>query len=333
MERKNLLPFEISLRKTLIKREAETAPKYGCRPDERQIEEFLDLGVVNIDKPKGPTSHQTSAYLQKIFNKKKGGHSGTLDPKVTGVLVIAMGRATRVVQALLIAGKEYICLMHMHKEVDEAKVREVIDEFVGKITQLPPVKSAVKREWRDRTVYYIDVIEVVGQDVLFLVGCQAGTYIRKLCHDIGNKLGVGAHMAELRRTKAGPFKEKTLVSLQDATDAYWHYKNEGEERYLRHVVQPVENAVAHLPKIWITDTTVNTLCHGADLAIPGVARLESGIEPDQMIAVMTLKGELVALGNSRMTSEDIMKKDKGIVVKTQKVFMNPGLYPKIPKKD
>lgn len=327
------LPFEKIKRKILVKKETDSSEKYGCTPDKRSVEQMLELGIINIDKPRGPTSHQVSAYVQKILGAKKGGHSGTLDPKVTGVLPVAVGRATRIVQALLVAGKEYVCLMHLHKEVDEKQIRYVVKEFTGKITQLPPLKSAVKRQERQRNIYYIDLIEIVGNDVLFIVGCQAGTYIRKLCHDIGKKLGVGAHMAELRRTKAGPFKEDTIVTLLDLTDAYWYYKNEGNENYIRHVVQPVENAAAHLPKIWVMDTTVDTICHGADLAVPGIAKLESGMEKNHTIAIMTLKNELIALGNARMSSEEMMKNKKGIAAKTKKVFMLPGTYPKVQKKE
>jgi len=327
------LPFERIERKIIVKREAETAPKYGCAPEDRNTEQLLDLGIINIDKPKGPTSHQVSAYVQKIVGVKKGGHSGTLDPKVTGVLPTAIGKATRVVQALLVAGKEYVCLMHLHKEVPEAEVRKVMAEFKGKIKQLPPLKSAVKRQWRFRNIYYIDVLEVVGQDVLFVVGCQAGTYIRKLCHDIGAKLEVGAHMAELRRSKAGPFKEDTLCTLQDLTDAIWYYRNDKNDKYLRSIVQPVENAVSHLSKVWVVDTTVDAICHGADLAVPGICKMESEIEHDKPVAIMTLKGELVALGEARKTTKEMLKSEKGIAVKTKKVFMDPGVYPRVQKKE
>jgi H/ACA ribonucleoprotein complex subunit 4 len=223
--------------------------------------------------------------------------------------------------------------MHLHKEVDEKEIKSVVKEFTGKITQLPPLKSAVKRQHRQRTIYYIDLIDIVGKDVLFVVGCQAGTYIRKLCHDIGKKLGVGAHMAELRRTKAGPFSESSIATLLDLTDAYWYYKNEGNEKYIRHIVQPVENAAAHLPKIWVLDTTVDALCHGADLAVPGISKLESGMEKNHTVAIMTLKNELIALGSARMSSEEMMKNKKGIAAKTKKVFMLPGTYPKVQKKE
>src|SRR3989339_313071 len=121
---KDLLPFEKIKREILIKKEEETNPALGCYPDKRPIEKLIQYGVVNIDKPSGPTSHQVSDYVQKILNIKKSGHSGTLDPGVTGVLPIALEKATRVVQVLLISGKEYIALMHLHKKVGEQKIKE-----------------------------------------------------------------------------------------------------------------------------------------------------------------------------------------------------------------
>jgi len=325
------LPFEKKERELFVKRKSKTDSKFGKKPEERDVDELIDLGISNINKPKGPTSHQVSAYMQKILNVNKSGHSGTLDPKVTGVLPIAFGSGTRVVQTLLTAGKEYTCIMHLHKEVDEAKIKKTMKEFVGKIKQLPPLRSAVKRQERIRKIYYINILEIIEKDVLFVVGCQAGTYIRKLCHDIGKKLGVGAHMAELIRTKAGPFTYKTLVTLQDVADAYWYWKNENNEKYIRKCVRPIEEAVSHIAKIFILDTSVDTICHGADLKLPGVSIVESDIQADEKVAIMTLKEELVAIGTARMDSKNIMRKDKGVAATTDKVFMQPDTYPKIQK--
>jgi len=205
MANTSCMPWEHMKRTTLVRKESKSSSSYGCDPNNRPIEKLLDYGIINVDKPKGPTSHQVSAYVQQILNIKKSGHSGTLDPKVTGVLPVALSRATRVVQAILPAGKEYVVLMQLHKPVAEGKLMNTLKNFQGKIKQMPPLKSAIKRRLRERTIYYLDVLEIDGQDVLFKVGSQAGTYIRKLVHDIGQDLDVGAHMAELRRTKAGPF--------------------------------------------------------------------------------------------------------------------------------
>lgn len=323
----HLLPFEKIKRKVLIKKEAKTDNKLGCKPEERTTNEIINYGIVNINKPQGPTSHQVSDFVQKILNINKSGHSGTLDPHVHGVLPVALVRATRIVQGLLKSGKEYVGIMHLHKDVDEKKLKETIKKhFTGKIKQIPPLKSAVKREERTREIYYFDILEKEDKDVLFIVGCEAGTYIRKLIHDLGQKLKVGAHMLELRRTKAGPFNEETLFTLQDLTDAYYFYKNEKNDKFLRKIIQPTENAVKHLPKIWVFDTTIDTLCHGADLNIPGISKLNDKIKPDDIVAVMTLKDELIALGIAKLTSEEIIKQEKGLAVKTDKVFMKPGVY-------
>jgi len=325
----DLLPFEKLQRKILIRKNAKTDPKFGKALGERTVVELLDAGAINLNKPKGPTSHQVSAYVQKIFNINRTGHSGTLDPRVTGVLPVTLGRATRVVEALLHAGKEYVCIMHLHKLIPEQQLRKAMEEFVGRIKQLPPVKSAVKREWRFRKIYYLDILEIDGQDVLFRVGCQAGTYIRKLCHDIGTKLGIGAHMAELVRTKAGPFQfGDKMFTLQDCEDAMYYYEKEKNEKFLRAMLQPMESAIVHLPKVWVFDQVVDVLCHGSDLKVPGIVKVSSDIQVDEMVGIMTLKDELIALGHVKMTSKDLVTQEKGLAIKTYKVLMQPGVYPK-----
>jgi len=176
------LPFEKIKRDIYVRNLSKTDPKFGKIPTDRTTEELLDYGIINVDKPPGPTSHQVSAYVQKILKINKSGHSGTLDPKVTGVLPVAIGKATKVVQALLHAGKEYVGIMHLHNAVDPELIKETAKKFVGKIKQLPPIKSAVKRQWRFRTVYYFDMLEISedNKDILFKLGCEAGTYVRKI---------------------------------------------------------------------------------------------------------------------------------------------------------
>ena len=313
-------------RKVLVRKQAETDQKLGCAPEDRKTEEIINYGIANIDKPKGPTSHQVSDFVQKILHINRSGHSGTLDPAVTGVLPIALGAGTRIVQAILKAGKEYVAIMHLHKHVEENELKETIEKhFTGKIQQMPPLKSSVKRQLRSRTVYYFDILEIDGRDVLFKVGTEAGTYIRKLIHDLGKKLGCGAHMAELRRTKAGPFDESSLCTLQELTDAYYFWKEEKNDKFLRKIIQPIEEGVKHLPKVWVFDTTADSLCHGADLKVPGISKVHNNILKNDVVAVMALKNELVALGTAEMNSEEMLA-DKGIAIRIEKVFMRPGIY-------
>jgi len=296
--------------------------EFGIKPEERSTEELINYGIVNIDKPKGPTSHQVSDFVQKILGIKKSGHSGTLDPAVTGVQPVALSRATRITQYFLTAPKEYVGIMHLHKEVAEEDLRAKIESFIGKIKQLPPVKSAVKREERVREIYEFEIIEISGQDVLFRVKCQAGTYIRKLVHDLGLALNVGAHMAELRRTAAGPLTEEDkLVTLNDLQDAVHYWKEEDNDKYLRYCIQPIEHALSHLRKVWIFDTTIKSLSHGRDLGAPGISKLEN-FKKGEMVAVMSLKGELVAIGETLMSGVEINTVKKGLAVNVKKVFMS-----------
>jgi H/ACA ribonucleoprotein complex subunit 4 len=325
-----LLPFERMDRSPIIRQaDAKTSDKFGCYPEKRSVAELLEYGIINLDKPSGPSSHQVSSYVQGILKIKKSGHSGTLDPGVTGVLPVALGNGTRVVQSLLSAGKEYICLMRLHKEYSKEEVLAVLEKFTGKLRQLPPVKSAVKREWRYRTVYYNEFLDMQGTDVLFRCGCQAGTYMRKICHDIGVALGSGAHMQELRRTKAGPFMESSTVTLHDVKDAFSYWEEYGDEKQLRRCVLPLEHAVAHLPKVVIADTTVNSITQGATLKVRGIVSVEANIQVGELAAIMTLKGELVAVGEAMMISKDMVKKEAGVAVKSSQVFMQPGVYPKM----
>ncbi|MBI4451574.1 RNA-guided pseudouridylation complex pseudouridine synthase subunit Cbf5 [Candidatus Woesearchaeota archaeon] len=324
------LPFELETREILVKRKSKSDAKFGVEPDKRPAEELVQYGIVTLNKPKGPTSHQVSAYVQRILNIDKAGHSGTLDPAVTGVLPVTLGRATRIVEYLLTAGKEYVALMHLHGDVAEGKIYNVLNEFIGKVKQLPPIRSAVKRQWRTREIYYLDILEINGRDVLFRMGCQAGTYVRKWIHDFGQKLGVGAHMAELVRTQAGPFKAKNMATLQDLEDAVWYWKN-GNEKLLRHCIKPPEQGVAHLPKLWVLDSAVESLCHGALLSAPGISQIETGIETGDVVAMLTLKGELICCGIARHTSEEMLAADKGVMVKPTKVLMLPGTYPRMAK--
>jgi len=320
------LPFELIERKVLVKKESES--KFGQDPNKRDTKDLIKNGVICINKPDGPSSHQVVDYVKRILGLSKAGHGGTLDPHVTGVLPIALEKVTKVAQALLNAGKEYVALMHVHKDVREDKIRELFSKYVGEIEQLPPKRSAVKRKLRKKKIYYLTILEVDGQDVLFKIGCQGGTYIRKFIHDFGQDLGVGAHMQQLVRTKAGPFSDKEMYSLQDLKDAYVNYK-EGNDEMLRKIIKPVEFAVSHLGKVWVHDNVVDNICHGASLNAPGVSKVESNIEKWDVIAILSLKGELIALGEAVVNSKEMIKLNKGLVVKIVRVFMERGTYPRL----
>lgn len=302
--------------------------KWGKHPSERSIEELLQAGVINVDKPSGPTSHQVAAWIRDILQVKKVGHAGTLDPKVTGVLPVATDKATRALGLLKGSDKEYVCVMRLHKEKEESRIREVISTFVGEIYQLPPVRSAVKRQLRTRKIHYINILEIKGRDVLFRVGCDPGTYIRTLCVDIGEALGTGAHMEELRRTRSGFMTEEDAVSLQDLKDAYVFWK-EGDESWLRKILMPYEVLMDPLPKIIVKGTAVDAICHGANLAAVGVQEVDAEIKAGDLVALMTDKGEGIGLGTARMDATEMIRAKEGFAVTLKRVFMEPGTYPKM----
>ncbi len=311
-----------------IKDDAITDENYGCYPTKRPMEEYIKKGFVCIDKPMGPSSHEVVVWVRKILEVKKTGHAGTLDPRVTGVLPVFIETATKLVKFLQESSKEYICLMRLHGDKRREDIERVMKMFVGRIYQRPPLKSAVKKRLRIREVYEIEILEVEGRNVLFRVVTESGTYIRKLCRDIGEVLGTGAHMQELRRTRTGKFGEDMCYTLQDLLDAYIFWKEEGEERYLREIIKPMEMAVADIPKIVVKDTAVDAICHGANLSVRGVAYVEKTVKKGNTVAVFTLKNELVALGKAMMDAEDIFRLKKGVAVDVERVLMERGTYPK-----
>ncbi|MFW6233540.1 MAG: PUA domain-containing protein, partial [Nanoarchaeota archaeon] len=216
------------------------------------------------------------------------------------------------------------------------------NQFVGKIKQLPPIVSAVKREERIREIYFIKLLDIKedNQHVLFRVGCQHGTYIRKLCSDIGSYLECGAQMKELRRTKAGPFREEdNSISLDKLRNLYELYndsktnknkqKEEILEQELRKYIKPYEEALKDFKKVFVRDNAVSNIAHGSDLAIPGIAKLSKDIKIGEEIAMFTQKNELIGMGMAYLNTNDVIKKNKGAFIKTQKIFMEPNYYPKI----
>jgi H/ACA ribonucleoprotein complex subunit 4 len=313
----------------LVKSQDTSNPNYGCDPNKRDITDLLQFGIINLDKPSGPTSHEVVSWVRKVLGISNAGHGGTLDPKVTGVLPCALGRATRALSSLLNAGKEYVGVLYLHTPEKLIRIEKIFKLFNGKIYQRPPLKSSVARKLRIREIYYSEIIEVNDNHVLFRVGCEAGTYIRKFCFDIGEALCSGAHMLELRRTRVGNFTEDDkLISLQNLKDAYTIYQMENDESYLRELIFPIEKMVSHLPKIYIRDTAVDAICHGADLASAGICFIDARIKSNMMVALMTLKKELIGYGTSLKSAMQIYKAKSGILVKTNKIFMNRGVYPR-----
>ncbi len=230
----------------------------------------------------------------------------------------------------MLSTKEYVAVMQLHKEVNEDRLRSVVNEFVGKIYQKPPVRSSVKRAVRVKEIYEIEILEIKHPHVLMRIKCEHGTYVRKLIHDIGEVLGVGAHMRELRRTRTGPFKEdETLVTLHQVSEALYLHKTLKDEEPLRKIILPAEYGISHLPKAIVTDAAASSITHGADLAVPGIVMIHEGIARGDTVAMLTQKGELVAVGIAQMSTEEILQRTKGVAVKTKRVIMKRNVYPRM----
>lgn len=314
---------------TLVRVEDLSVPRFGRSPRERTVDELLKSGLVPLDKPMGPTSHQVSAWVREAAGVAKAAHGGTLDPRVTGVLPVALGETVRALDALHEGDKEYVGVLRLHQEVAPARTLEMVQRFTGEIYQTPPVRAAVKRERRTRTIHQFDVLEMSGRDVLFRVRCEAGTYIRTLCVDIGDALGVGGHMQDLRRSRTASIGEEELVSLSEFRDALSYWRENGDDTHLRRCLKPMERLLEHLNFIVVKDTSVDALCHGANLAVPGIMEISEGIASEQLVALYTRKGEGIALGRAQMSSDEMYKAKSGIAVDIERVLMEPGSYPKL----
>jgi tRNA pseudouridine55 synthase/H/ACA ribonucleoprotein complex subunit 4 len=282
-------------------------------------------GILVIDKPRGPSSHQVASWVGKMLGCQVG-HAGTLDPQVSGLLLVMLGNAVRLAPLLLQHDKEYICLMRLHGDVDKKKFEQVAAEFTGKLYQRPPRKSAVKRALRIRTINKLEILDTENRLVLFRVQCDAGTYIRSLCHHIGLALGTGAHMIELRRTRSGPFSEHEMHTLHDIQDAC-RVAEQGNRVPLTSIILSVDAAVPDLPIVIIRDSAIDAICRGAALAGVGVISCDE-FKKDQPVTVLSQKKEFICLGRSLVSSGSFKPGETGLVIAPTAVFMPPGTYPR-----
>ncbi|KAL6336774.1 hypothetical protein AAG906_036088 [Vitis piasezkii] len=304
----------------------------GYSPLKRPLAEYIRYGILNLDKPANPSSHEVVAWIKRILRVEKTGHSGTLDPKVTGNLIVCIDRATRLVKSQQGAGKEYVCVARLHSSVpDVAKVARALETLTGAVFQRPPLISAVKRQLRIRTIYESKLLEYDPDRhlVVFWISCEAGTYVRTLCVHLGLILGVGGHMQELRRVRSGILGEKdNMVTMHDVMDAQWVYDNYRDESYLRRVIMPLEVVLTSYKRLVVKDSAVNAICYGAKLMIPGLLRFENEIENGEEVVLMTTKGEAIALGIAEMTTAVMATCDHGVVARIKRVVMDRDTYPR-----
>ena len=307
-----------------------TNEKYGYYPANRPVNSLLDYGLILLDKPPGPTSHEVVAWVKRIVGISKAGHSGTLDPGATGLLPIGLGEGTKALSILLFGPKEYYALARLHYHIDDNKLDTVISQFVGDIFQRPPQRSSVKRATRIRTIYEIERLERYERLILMRILCQSGTYIRKIVYDIGEILGTGATMVELRRTQVSSLSERKdgLVRMHDLADALELYRHEEDDTKLRKLIRPIEYCMDGVDSVVVRDTAIDALCHGAQLAIPGILSISKKLKVGGIVGIYSMKGEIVGFGEVAMTREEIESNVKGIAINIKRIIMKPGSYPK-----
>ena len=314
-------------------------------PDDRTPAELLAFGVVNLDKPAGPSAHQVAAWVRDLASDAiadlaapavddettptaesptidQAAHAGTLDPKVTGCLPMLLGDGTRMAQAFLEGQKEYVAVLELHGP-RPADFEAVLSRFEGPLYQKPPKKSAVRRKLRVREIYTLELLDATDRQALLRIACESGTYIRKLCHDLGLALGTGAHMGHLRRTATDPFDDTSLVDLHELTDALVAAR-EGDTGWLREVVQPAERALQHLPSVVIAPSAARQVATGAPVYAPGVIdgpgradAPDSAVDDDALVACYTPNGSVVCLGYLVGDPDD----DSGVVVDLERVLV------------
>lgn len=279
----------------------------------------LDNCVIIINKPCGQTSHEITTQVKKILGVNRSGHAGTLDPQVSGVLPVALGRATKLIQYIASKEKTYVCLMKFKDILPEARIRALFEEFTGRITQTPPKISAVKKVPRQRTIHKLRIIEIKGHFVLFEATVEAGTYIRTLCDDMGKHTG-GARMEELRRIAVGRITESEAYTMQDLIDAVWVWKNKNDESLLKAMVKPPETFI-DFPKVVVKESAVEQLKHGAQLTVPGVLRFDSKVKRDERVSLYSESGKFVGVGIFLFDYEGFVKAKKGIAAKIERIHI------------
>ena len=303
----------------------------GSSPLARTLQQHLSYGVINLDKPSNPSSHEVVSWVKRILRVEKTGHSGTLDPKVTGCLIVCLDRATRLVKSQQSAGKEYVSVVRLHATCDTGKLQRAVDTLTGALFQRPPLISAVKRQLRIRTIYESKLLDFDTKRNLGIVwvSCEAGTYVRTLCVHLGLLTGTGGHMQELRRVRSGALDESNnLVTMHDVLDAQHVYDTTKDESYLRRVVMPLEVLLKNYKRIVVKDSAVNAICYGAKFMIPGLLRFADDIEVGTEVVLMTTKGEAIAIAIAQMTTAVMATVDHGVVAKIKRVIMERDVYPR-----
>lgn len=295
-------------------------------PGDAVDERLRDGAFLLVDKPRGPSSHQVTAWARDMLGVSIAGHAGTLDPNVSGLLWVGVGPALKLLPLVLEFPKRYIASIVLHGPVPRKEIERVIVEFTGPIYQTPPVRSAVKRERRVRTIHRLELLEMDGPRLLLDLTADSGTYVRTLAVDLGEALGLGGHMEELRRVATGPFREGNSVTLATIADASVA-RAAGDPAPLLALLHPIEEVWREFPAIVVKDAAASALAHGAGLASGGILALPKPFGRNARVALVTRSGELIATGVAERSSEEVGAVKHGWVVNGTRVFVDPARFP------
>jgi predicted rRNA pseudouridine synthase len=287
---------------------------------------IADGAFLLLDKPRGPSSHQVTAWARDLLGVPTAGHAGTLDPNVSGLLWVGVGPALKLLPLLLEFPKRYIALVRLHGEVADPALSRVLEEFRGPIFQTPPVRSAVKRERRVRTIHQLNLLERSHDRFLIDVVGDSGTYVRTLAVDVGEALGVDAHLEELRRTGTGPFTEAATVPLTQLADAV-HLARSGHAEFLLALLHPMEEVWREFPSVVLKDSAASAVAHGADLARAGIVATPRTFSKGQSVVLVDRHGAIVAIGEALVGSEELSQHRHGWVVDAKRVLVDPARFP------
>jgi H/ACA ribonucleoprotein complex subunit 4 len=279
-----------------------------------------------LDKPRGPSSHQVTAWARDLLGVGIAGHAGTLDPNVSGLLWVGVGPALKLLPLVLEFPKRYLAAVNFHSAVPRRDLDRVVAEFTAPIYQTPPVRSAVKRERRVRRIHRLIVVEVAGTQVLLDAVTDSGTYLRTLAVDLGEALGTGGHLEELRRVSTGPFDEAQSIPLTALADAVLAARA-GRPDALLAQLHPIEEVWREFPTIVLKDGAASAVAHGAGLAKGGILALPRAFPKGARVALVNRTGTLVATGVATVDSKEISSIRHGWVVDETRVFADPGQYP------
>ncbi len=285
-----------------------------------------------VDKPRGPTSHQVTAWVRDLLGVERAGHAGTLDPNVSGLLWIGVGPALKLLPLILEFPKRYVGVVLLHGKAEPRAIARVLHEFQGAVYQTPPVRSAVRRERRVRRIHRLTLVESDGTSLLLDVVADSGTYIRTLAVDVGEALGIGAHLAELRRIGTGPFPEAQSVRLAEIADAK-AAADAGRPEALVALLHPIREVWAEFPTLVLKDAAVSAVAHGADLARGGIVSSSRPFARGARLALVDRQGELVATGRALYDFEKFGDVKEGWVVDADRVFVAPERFPPAWRKD